>query len=123
MSSASVNLSNESPANSAPPSRPPTPVVTTVGRCPPYHYLAPLTSEQQVRFRANPDVPSVGEEVFAVRAQIIDRVIEIFDRPTIPLCPRSAQSILDTEHDGSVSNRVTDTVARGLVTTLLRAER
>jgi len=123
MSSASVNLSNESPASSAPPSRPPTPVVHTAGRCPPHHYLASLTPEQQARFRPNPDVPTVGEEVFAIRAQIIDRVVEIFDRPTIPLSPRSAQNILDTEYDNSVTNKVANTVARGLVCTLLRREK
>src|SRR5260221_1823233 len=123
MSSPSFTLSNKPPASSAPPSRPPTPVVTTRGRCPPHHYLASLTPEQQARFRAHPDIPSVGEEVFTVRAQIIDRVVEIFDRPTIPLSPRSAQSILDTEHDDSVMNKVTDTVARGLVCTLLRREK
>jgi len=67
--------------------------------------------------------PSTFPEHFrTTRQEIIEKVTEIFNRPTIALSPRSAGAILETHAGTEVEHRVNETVARGLVATLIKRE-
>jgi len=65
--------------------------------------------------------PSTFPEHFRTTQQeIIEKVVEIFNRPTIALSPRSAQAILEVHAGTAVEQKVNETVTRGLVTTLIK---
>jgi len=65
-------------------------------------------------------VPSVADHFCEVHQMVIDKVVKIFNHPTIPLSPHSAANILETHMGTKVEHKVNETVAQGLVATLLK---